>query len=95
MGLDELRKEIDELDKELVALFEKRMKIVTDIAYYKLENNMEVFDRGRENLLLQKVDTYLINRELTDDLNLFFKNVMDISKTIKEEKLKKGSQISI
>ena len=90
MGLDELRKEIDELDKELVALFEKRMKIVTDIAYYKLENNMEVFDRGRENLLLQKVDTYLINRELSDDLNLFFKNVMDISKNYQRRKIKEG-----
>ncbi len=90
MGLDKLRKEIDEIDKELVALFEKRMKIVTDIAYYKLRNDMEVFDRGRENLLLDKVDGYLENKELSEDLNLFFKNVMDISKNYQRRKIKEG-----
>lgn len=90
MGLDELRVEIDKIDKELVTLFEKRMKIVTDIAYYKLENNMEVFDRGRENLLLEKVEAYLKNKELSDDLNLFFKNVMDISKNYQRRKIKEG-----
>ena len=72
MNLDVLRKDIDDIDKELVALFEKRMKIVTEIANYKLRNNMDVFDKGREDLLLKKVDTYLNNKELSGDLSLFF-----------------------
>ena len=80
MNLDVLRKDIDDIDKELVALFEKRMRIVTEIANYKLRNNMDVFDKGREDLLLQKVDTYLNNKELSGDLSLFFQNLMDLSK---------------
>ena len=91
MGLSELRNEIDSIDKELVSLFERRMKIVTQIAYYKLENSMEVFDKGREDLLLQKVDGYLENKELSADLNLFFQNLMDLSKGYQRKKIKEGT----
>lgn len=90
MGLDELRKDIDSIDRELVALFEKRMKTVTQIAYYKLENDMEVFDRSREDLLLEKVDSYLNDKNLAPNLNLFFKNIMDISKDYQRKKIKEG-----
>ena len=90
MGLGELRKEIDSIDKQIVALFEKRMKIVTEIANYKLKNNMDVFDKSREDLLLEKVDTYLENKELSGDLNLFFKNLMDISKGYQKRKIREG-----
>lgn len=90
MGLDELRKEIDAIDREFVALFEKRMDTVAKIAYYKLENQMEVFDKGREDLLLKKVDAFLKNPEHSADLNLFFKNVMDISKNYQRKKIKEG-----
>lgn len=91
MNLDVLRKDIDDIDKELVALFEKRMRIVTEIANYKLRNNMDVFDKGREDLLLQKVDTYLNNKELSGDLSLFFQNLMDLSKNYQRKKIQEAS----
>ena len=39
MDLLECRREIDNIDEELVKLFEKRMNIAINVARYKIENN--------------------------------------------------------
>ena len=46
--LQTLRKEIDEIDKSLVALFEKRMAVAEQIAAYKIQIGKPVFDKDRE-----------------------------------------------
>lgn len=51
--LIELRNEIDKIDKEIVRLFEERMKLCTDVAEYKIETGKKVFDKDREQ---QKLD---------------------------------------
>ena len=38
--LENLREKIDAIDKEMIALFEKRMDVVADIAAYKIKNNL-------------------------------------------------------
>ncbi|MCL2035763.1 MAG: prephenate dehydratase [Oscillospiraceae bacterium] len=48
MSLQDLRKKIDEVDDALAALFEKRLDISTEIAAYKQQNNIPVFDPSRE-----------------------------------------------
>jgi chorismate mutase/prephenate dehydratase len=63
------------------------MEIVSKIALYKIENDMEVFDRSREDLLLKKTAKELTNPELKGDLNLFFTNLMDISKSYQRRKI--------
>ncbi len=87
LNLEELRREIDNIDKKLVKLFENRMEVVSKIALYKVENDMEVFDRSREDILLKKTSKYLDNEELKGDLNLFFTNLMDISKSYQRRKI--------
>lgn len=44
----ECRKEIDEIDAQLVDLFKKRMDVATRVAEYKKESGMPVFDSARE-----------------------------------------------
>ena len=39
LDLLECRREIDNIDEELVKLFEKRMNIAINVAKYKIENN--------------------------------------------------------
>ena len=48
MDLTELRKKIDEIDDELIELFKRRMDIVADIACYKKENGLAIYDPERE-----------------------------------------------
>ena len=38
----ECRKEIDVIDKEILRLFEKRMKVCEDVAEYKIHNRKKV-----------------------------------------------------
>jgi len=48
MDLQELRKQIDEVDDGLVRLFQRRMDVSAEIARYKKENNLPVHDPARE-----------------------------------------------
>ena len=55
MDLKELRKNIDEIDRELVDLFVRRMSISAEVAEYKREVGMPVLDPARERALLERV----------------------------------------
>lgn len=55
MDLKELRGQIDEIDDQLVALFNKRMDIAAAIGDYKKANNMPVFVPAREREKLKDV----------------------------------------
>ena len=46
--LNELRKEIDTIDKAMVDLFEKRMDVSRRVAEYKIANGKKVLDRERK-----------------------------------------------
>ena len=56
MNLEEIRTEIDALDKQLLALFERRMDLCRDVALYKKEHNLPVFQPEREEKLLEKIE---------------------------------------
>ena len=52
--LSKARDEIDNIDTQIIKLFEQRMDIVKDVANYKIENNLPVLDSSRENMMLEK-----------------------------------------
>ena len=55
MDLNELRKEIDDVDAQLVPLFKKRMELSAAVADYKKENNLPIYVPAREREILQQV----------------------------------------
>ena len=55
MDLIALRTKIDAVDRELVALFCRRMELSEQVAVYKQEHGLPVLDKGREAELLQRV----------------------------------------
>ncbi len=85
--LDDLRKEIDKVDKELVDLFEKRMEIVTEVAKYKIENKVSVLNSSREGEVIKKNTERLKNKELEPYLKDFFIRLMDLSKNYQNHKI--------
>lgn len=52
----EIRDEIDELDSEIVRLYEKRMQLTSDVAEYKINTGKQVFDKERENSKLATLE---------------------------------------
>ena len=55
MSLQPLREEIDGIDEQLVELFKNRMECSRKVAEYKQEHGMAVFNKEREEQLLDKV----------------------------------------
>ena len=53
-GINELRKQIDELDNNLMDLLSKRMRVSREIGQYKKEPNMTVLQTSRYNEILDK-----------------------------------------
>ena len=80
MDLNELRKSIDKIDDELLKLFEQRMKITHQVAQYKIENELEVFQSGREQAIIDKVRSKMPS-ELENSAETLFTTIMDISKS--------------
>ncbi len=55
MDINELREQIDEIDRKIVELYGRRMETASAIGLYKREHNLPVFDSERERNLLNKV----------------------------------------
>ena len=53
-GITTLRKQIDELDNQLMELLSKRMRVCREIGQYKKEHNMTVLQTTRYNEILDK-----------------------------------------
>ena len=53
-GITMLRKQIDELDNQLIDLLAKRMRVCREIGQYKKEHNMTVLQTARYNEILEK-----------------------------------------
>ncbi len=85
-----LRRELDKIDREITALFEKRMEVSRQVAAYKKENNLPVLDAGREEqVLLSRVDM-LFDRSLEPSCRALFTEIMRLSRLAQEEFLMRG-----
>lgn len=78
--IEELRKIINEIDKEMAKLFEKRMKTVKKIAEFKIETGRPVFDGAREKEVIEKNSKHITDGEIQPFYRLFIESNMDISK---------------
>lgn len=54
LDLLEIREQLDGIDREIVELFEKRMRLSGEVAEFKIETGKPVYDKERE---IQKIDS--------------------------------------
>jgi len=80
-----LRQDVDALDKDLVALFEKRMAVSEKIGEVKAQGNMAILDVNREQ---QVLDAAMAQAEASNKLIVasFMRNLMALSKIRQREK---------
>ena len=78
--ISESRKNIEDIDRQMAALFEKRMQCSHEIAEYKKAKGIPVFDSSREKSLIEKNEAYIVDTELKPYYRQFMKDIMDISK---------------
>lgn len=85
--LDKLRYDIDEIDRELVALFEKRMEKVLKVGEYKRKNNIPIFNQAREIEVLKKNVSRLKNKEFEKETKEFLNKAMEISREVQRKNI--------
>ncbi len=86
MDLAAIRGEIDEIDEQLLALFERRTMLACDVAKYKKENNMAVLQKDRERFILDKAEASVPD-EMKNSARLLFTTLMDLSKCRQQQLL--------
>lgn len=74
------REKINEVDEKIAQLFVERMEAVKDVAEYKAENNMPIFDSSREKEVIEKNSKRVEDEVLRTYYIDFLKSTMDISK---------------
>lgn len=78
--LVQCRKEIDEIDRRMTALFEERMQIAADVAEYKRVSGKKVFDKQREDEKLDAVERMASNVYFGRGLRELFSQIMSLSR---------------
>ena len=86
--LEQFREIIDECDREIVKAIEKRFNTVKEVLKYKQEHNMEIYQPNREKEVLVRVESYLENKEFSDELEIIYSHIMELSKQIQEKPTK-------
>ena len=85
--LDKQRAEIDAIDREIVALFERRMQVVVDVARIKKENGLAILDASREKEVIAKVQSYLKDDHLKEELAEAYETLMKVSKDYQKKRI--------
>jgi chorismate mutase len=84
MELEEVRRQIDELDSEIIKLLDKRFLLVEKVVEIKKEKNIETVQPKREDQVIAKVRELSNNPDVAEGV---FRAVIEESKKF-QEKLK-------
>lgn len=90
MDIEELRKRIDETDEKIVRLFEERLKIAAEIADYKKENGLPVFDSEREKSVVEKV-TSKAGDEYAPYIKNLYEAIFKVSRSYQRKRMNANS----
>ncbi len=78
--LQKARLEINEIDKEMAELFKKRMDAVRDVAEYKKEHGLKIFDPVREEDVIRRNSALIDDEEIREYYVNYLRASMSVSK---------------
>ena len=93
MDLLTLRGQLDEIDAQIVKLYEERMEISSRVADYKIETGKKVFDKTREEEKLQKVRELTHNEFNAHGVQELFEQIMSASRKLQYSKLSEAGAL--
>lgn len=92
MDLKDLRKDIDEIDKQIIDLFQKRMKVASKIADYKRTNNLPVLDSKREREKLNEI-SQMGENDFKSYLRVLYSLLFELSRSYQEKITESKSEL--
>ena len=91
MELSELRKQINEIDNQLLKLFIDRMHVASGVAEYKRQNNMPVLDSARERELLARI-AESAGSEMDEYALVLYSTILSLSRSYQHKQLSPESK---
>lgn len=86
-NLDNIRDNIDNIDKKLVEILEARLKLVKEIGLYKLQNALPVYDGIREQRVIERYKSYLNDHVFDEYIEELCCNIMKVSRDVQENQV--------
>ena len=83
--INKYRKEIDLIDQEMKQLFLKRMTINKNVAEYKKQNKLPIFDANREKEIFASLTNDINDPTLKKLYQSFLFKVVELSKIYQKE----------
>lgn len=82
MDLKECRAQLDEIDEQIVNLFEKRMDICELVAEDKIKTGKKIYDKERENSKIEKVKSFASDDFRKHGVEELFLQLMSMSRKL-------------
>ncbi|MDK6232961.1 chorismate mutase [Aerococcus sanguinicola] len=87
MSLDQERKKINQIDQQIVALYEDRLKVSEEIARLKAAQGADIFVADREQAVIENVQKGLKNPANADSVQKLYQKIMRLSRERQQEVL--------
>ncbi|WP_142557038.1 chorismate mutase [Streptococcus mitis] len=88
MDLELIRKQIDQVDQELVSLLEERMTLVEQVVAFKKSSGKSVFDSKREEAIFEKVRTLIKKDQYQESIVATFSDILKHSRHYQDKNIK-------
>ncbi len=82
VDLQKCREDIDKIDRQIVELFEQRMKVSTAVAEYKISTGKQVLDKEREEQKLNAVEALVTSEFNRHGVRELFSQIMSMSRKL-------------
>lgn len=86
-SLEELRMQLDQIDDQIVELYEKRMNVCGQVGEYKILNGCKVFDKQREISKLQDVESKVSTEFNKKGIRELYEQLMSMSRKLQYQQL--------
>lgn len=86
--LDDLRKQLDEIDRSIAILFEQRMIVINRVSSIKQKYELPIYDPTREQKMFEKNSKYIQNQEYVEPYKELLTKCLEISKNFQAKNRK-------
>lgn len=83
-NIELMRQDIDEIDREITLLLEKRLDLAKKIGAIKSKSGVQILDEKREEKVLEHILDNIHNSSLAPAMMRIYERIMDESKDVQK-----------